>query len=99
MTRTLFSYLCILSAFLAGGMLSSCNKDDLITTGVPPRIILDNPTGVYDVKVGRELTIAPRYENAEGATYTWKVDGVLRGTAPTFTSSWDEAGEYYIDLT
>ncbi|MDE6383471.1 MAG: PKD domain-containing protein [Paramuribaculum sp.] len=80
-------------------MLSSCNKDDLITTGVPPRIILDNPTGVYDVKVGRELTIAPRYENAEGATYTWKVDGVLRGTAPTFTSSWDEAGEYYIDLT
>lgn len=81
------------------GILSSCNRDDLVTAGMPPRIILDNPTGVYDVKVGRELTIAPLYENAEGASFAWKVDGVIHGTDPAFTFIWDEAGEYYIDLT
>lgn len=99
MARKLFSYLCILSVLWAGGMLSSCNKDDLITAGMPPHILLDNPTAVYEVKAGVPLTIAPAYENAEGASFRWEVDGMLRGTEPAFTATWDEPGEYYIDLT
>ena len=99
MARKLFSYFCILSVFWTGGMLSSCNKDDVVTAGMPPRILLDNPTAVYEVKAGHPLTIAPAYEHAEGASFSWKVDGVLRGTEPAFTATWDEPGAYYVDLT
>lgn len=97
--KTLFSYLCILSALMVGGMLSSCNSDEMISIGAAPRIYLDNEEGVYDVKRGRTLTISPTYENVRDAIYTWKVDGKPAGTEPTFTCSWDETGEYYIDLT
>lgn len=99
MLQKLFSWLGILSAIWTGGMLSSCNKDGLVTTGMPPRILLDNPTAVYEVKAGRSLTIEPVYENAEGAAFRWEVDGVLCSTEPAFTATWDDPGEYYIDLT
>ena len=49
---------------------SSCDIDEDITTTLPPKIILDNETGIYTVKQGREIVIAPDYEFAEGATYT-----------------------------
>lgn len=97
--KTLFSYCGILSAFMVGGMLLSCNKDGIISSDVPPHIILDSETGVYEVKVGRELTIAPRYENAVGARYVWKVDDVVQGDKPAFTAVWEEPGEYYVSLT
>lgn len=99
MKETLFSYICILSAFFVGGMLFSCNKDDIIAMEIPPRIILDNETAIYEIKAGKELTIAPKYENAENATFVWKVNDVVMGNAPAFTSVWNEAGVYYIDLT
>ena len=50
---------------------SSCNKDEEITTTLPPKIILDSETGVYSVKQGREIIIAPNYEYANGATSRW----------------------------
>ena len=34
---------------------SSCNIDDVITTVLPPKIILDSQTGIYSVKQGREI--------------------------------------------
>lgn len=40
-------------------IVSSCNRDDTITTDSPPRILLDDASGVYTVKTGRELEIAP----------------------------------------
>ena len=97
--KTLFSYLCILSTLMVGGMLSSCNSDEMLSVGTAPRIFLDNEDGVYEVKTGRTLTISPTYENAIDATFTWKVNGTLAGTEPSLTISWDEPGEYYIDLT
>ena len=64
-----------------------------------PSIILDSPTGIYTVKVGREVVIAPTYEDAEGATYSWKVESEVIGTSPTLTFTEDEVGEYFITLT
>ena len=55
MIKKLFSYICILSAILVGGMLSSCNKDELISSDLAPQIIIDNETGIFEVKVGEEL--------------------------------------------
>lgn len=66
---------------------------------MPPKIVLDNNTGVYTVKQGRELIIAPSYENAVGATYSWKLDGRLIGNDASLSFSRDAIGEYYIVLT
>ncbi len=96
----LFSSLSILLAvFTAGVMLSSCNSDDVITADATPRIVLDNPDGVYEVKAGHELTIAPQYLNAEGATFAWTVDGSPAGNTPSLTRRWDDPGEYYVGIT
>ncbi len=78
---------------------SSCNIDEEITTSLPPKIILDSKSGVYTVKQGREVVIAPSYENAEGATYSWKMDGRLIGNDASLAFMRESVGEYYIVLT
>lgn len=100
MTNKLFSSIIILLAALtAGGIFVSCNNDDVITAGAAPRIILDNPDGVYEIKAGQYLTIAPQYVNADDATYQWKVDGVTVADTPILTYKWEDTGEYYVDIT
>ena len=66
---------------------------------MPPKIRLDGDSGVYTVKQGREITIAPSYENAEGATYSWKLDGRLIGNDASLSFMREAVGEYYIVLT
>ena len=66
---------------------------------MPPKIVLDGDSGVYTVKQSRELTIAPSYENAEGATYSWKLDGRLIGNDASLSFMREAVGEYYIVLT
>ena len=78
---------------------SSCNIDEEITTALPPKIYLDSSSGVYTVKQGREVIIAPSYENAEGATYSWKMDGRLIGNDASLAFMHEAVGEYYILLT
>ncbi len=78
---------------------SSCNIDEEITTALPPEIILDSETGIYTIKQGREIVIAPDYESAEGATYRWTLDGRLLSTSPSLSFMREECGEYYIVLT
>ena len=56
---------------LSGIISVSCNKDDVITgeevtPGNAPEIIIDSETGVYTVKKGREITIAPLFRNLDG---------------------------------
>ncbi len=99
MRKTLFSCICILSALWAGGILSSCNKDDEIRADMPPVIMLDSESGVYEVYAGAEITIAPEYKNAEGATFLWVEDGRVYGNGPSFSAVWDEVGQHYITLT
>ena len=80
-------------------LLSSCIIDDDITTSLPPKILLDSETGVYTVKRGRELVIAPNYESAEGATYYWTMNGDVIGSAASLSFISEEIGEYFIVLT
>ena len=81
------------------GFSSSCNIDEEITTALPPEIKLDSPTGIYTTKQGREIVIAPNYESAEGATYSWKIDGRLVGKESSLRFMREDVGEYYILLT
>ena len=78
---------------------SSCNIDEEITTPLPPKIYLDSDSGVYTVKQGREVIIAPSYENIDGATYSWKLDGRLIGNEASLSFMRESVGEYYILLT
>ena len=78
---------------------SSCNIDDVITTALPPEIVLDSETGIYTVKQGREVVIAPSYKSAEGATYAWSMQGAILSTAPSLRFSSDQVGEYFITIT
>lgn len=81
--------------------MTSCNKDEVIeqTVTEPPEIELDSPTGVYTVKTGSTLTIAPTYRHADGATYHWELDGATVGTSPAYTATWTETGAFYLTLT
>lgn len=89
--------LCFSTAALLLTLLASCNKDDVITDGgAKPVITLDNPEGVYPVKVGKSVTIAPTVGNAEGAVYAWILDDEPAGSGPTFTFEAREAGVYFL---
>lgn len=99
MTLRTIHIISVLTALVAVGTLLSCNKEDVIVAQPAPKIILDSESGVYSVKSGSELTIAPRYENVSGATYTWTMDGTAVCSSPSFTHTWTQQGEFYIILT
>lgn len=84
----------ILSIFF----ITSCNKDDVIEDiqQKAPVINLDSETGIYQIKVGRELTIAPQVENSTGAIFSWIIDGKLVSTSPTLTISFDKPQDVYV---
>ena len=76
-------------------ILTSCNIDDEYYA---PKIILDNETGIYTVKYGREIVVKPSYEHAENATYCWTMEGEVLGISPSLSFSQQEVGEYFITL-
>lgn len=82
--------------FISTAILVACNISEEF---FPPKITLDNGTGIYTVKYGRELVITPTYEHIENATFCWTMDGEVLATSPTLSFSKDEVGEYYITLT
>ncbi len=89
--------LLLLSVFVV--LVSSCNVDDVLTTVMPPNIVLDSQTGVYTVKQGREIVIAPSYERADGAEYKWTMGGEVLGTSPSLPFMREASGAYYITLS
>lgn len=88
----------VMLALVVGMTLASCNKDDNIILD-KPTIMLDSESGVYEVRTGNSLTISPRYGNAEGATYTWKLDGETIAETPALTRVWDIEGTFYLTVT
>ncbi len=87
-------YLCVIVA-----ISSSCNIDEEITTSLPPKIVLDSKTGIYTVKLGREIVISPGYESAADATYSWVMEGEVIGTEPSLTFLGERLGKHYISIT
>lgn len=81
-------------------LFTSCNKDEVITeeVGGQPIIELDSETGIYTVKVGHELTIAPTYQNVEDALFAWTIDGTLVSSGPSLQRTWNECGDFYVKL-
>lgn len=86
----------LLTLLAATLLLGSCNRDNDITTQPAPVIELDSQSGIYTVKAGSSLTIAPTVRYNEGATYQWSIDGRTVSDQPTYTAVWPEAGSFYI---
>lgn len=88
---------------LAGMMAASCNKDDeiLSPTGSSdrPAIILDNADGIYTCKVGRELSVAPKFLNVGDTDVTWKENGTVVSTGHVLKITWTAEGTHYITIT
>lgn len=95
-SRTRALYLCVTSVLLIGGALfiSSCNNEGVIEAARRPVIYTDN-NGVYIGFVGHELTIAPRIENAENATYRWTIDDRIVSSSPELRITRDEPATLY----
>ena len=72
--------------------ITSCNKNDVITEEIKqaPIIELDSETGIYTIKVGRELTIAPTSKYANNALYAWTVDGKLLSSESILKYTWNQ---------
>ena len=101
MIRRLFSFfiISIASAIFAGVVLSSCNREGVITVDLPPSVDFGDNGGVYTAKTGRPLTISPDYSNDVGARFSWEFDGEIISTDPVLVWQWDEPGSYYLMLT
>lgn len=76
----------------------SCNKDDVLSSQLPPKIEIDSETGIYTIKIGRQLTIAPAYESVDGAMYTWTIDGHIASTSPILDYTAKELGSHFVNL-
>jgi hypothetical protein len=60
-----------------------------------PVITLKEESPIYKTKIGREITIAPIYENTDSeTTFNWTIDGKSICTTSTLTFSADEAGRF-----
>ena len=63
-----------------------------------PVIILDSETGIYNVKVGKELTIAPEFQNVGNGGICWIEGEELLSSDSTLVITWSEPGIHYIVL-
>lgn len=77
---------------------SSCNIDEVVTAPPAPEIILEDG-GIYSVKVGGEVRLAPEYKNAEDATFEWSIAGEVVCTERAYVYTAESVGEVYVSLT
>ena len=92
----ILKYICVCVGAVCA---ASCNMDENITSVLPPEIVLDSETGIYTVKQGREIIIAPTYKLADEATYRWTMAGEVLGTSPSLSFIGEELGQHFITLT
>lgn len=91
----------LLLLFGVMAILTSCRNDDdeNLAGQSAPKIVLDNETGVYTVKSGREVTISPSYEHTDGALFVWSIDGKIVGRDTYLTYQAGQTGEVFVLLS
>lgn len=86
----------VLSLVMALGFVACNDDDEKIVPEPAPVITLDSETGVYLVKVGRQVVINPTVENDKDAYYSWIIGGKLMGMEKSFTFSSDTCGQVFV---
>lgn len=77
---------------------SSCNRDGVIMADPTPEILLGENGGLYSVKVGDEIRLAPDYKNIEDAIFEWRIEEEVVGNERSYIFYGEEVGSYYISL-
>ena len=77
---------------------SCSSKEGIKGDPLPPTISFEQESPIYQVKVGKTITIVPIVENAgEDALYLWKIDGKIVGQEATYTyQAGDEPAMYSV---
>ena len=87
----------ILFLFVLLALISCVKEEEDSPLLSAPVITLKEESPIYKTKIGREITIAPVYENTDSeTTFNWTIDGKSICTTSTLTFSADEAGRYFI---
>lgn len=92
MRKLNFLLLLILSLVIT----QSCSDDDENNPVGSPTIEFSTTTGEYKVKVGREDTLKATVENAVKPIYSWRLNGKIISTEPSFVFMGDAVGEYFL---
>lgn len=87
--------LLLLGCLLFSACSDSENEDILAER---PKIEFSTTTGEYKVKVGKEVSVGAIVSNATNPLYSWKLDGKIISTEPTFYFKGDKVGEYFLIL-
>jgi hypothetical protein len=87
--------LLFLSVYLISSF-SSCSGDDNNGLTGDPTITFE--MAEYKVKVGKEIELKAKIENAINPIYSWKVGGKIISTDSTLIFSKSDAGEFFITL-
>ena len=82
-------------------IVASCGNDhdENWDSQMAPKVTLDNETGIYTVKSGRELTISPSYEHANEALFVWSIDGKIVSRESHLTYKAEKTGEVFVLLS
>lgn len=63
-----------------------------------PVINIEQENATFITKVGKEITISPKYEYVANASYAWKIENKIVSTEPTFSYKSDEPQEVFVTL-
>ena len=87
-----------LAAIIFALVMASCGGKPVNPEPKPgPSISLESQA--VTVKVGKSITITPTYSNADGASFSWTIEGKVISTQRNLTFSSNTAGVYYAKIT
>jgi hypothetical protein len=85
----------------ASFLAAACGEDTHADPTAPPAIALDSESGIYSVKAGRTLRLAPVVTRAVNPSYRWTTtaDGTELGRTAVYEFTAADAGQYYLTFT
>ena len=97
MKQKLLSKIAIYLTVVALFSVASCSDDNDETMSLP-KIIIEQENATFITKVGKEITINPTYENADRASFAWKIDGKIVSTESSFSYKSNEVQDVFVTL-
>lgn len=81
-------------------LLAACSKDDMLPEPEASITLSDGSavSGDVNLAIGGTASFAVKCDNVDIVSYEWKLDGVVKSTAKTYTFTAEEVGTYTLSL-
>ena len=90
----------ILFLFVLLALISCVKEEEDSPLLSAPVITLKEESSIYKTKIGREITIAPIYENTDSeTTFNWTIDGKSICTTSTLTMPEGQQKKRYVSMS